>query len=115
LGGWLLEHFWWGSVFLINVPLVLAGLAALAWLLPAAPGRKAAQIDIVGIALSSVGLVALTYGLVQTGEHGWTAVEALAPVLVGLSALVWFGWYLSRTAHPLVDPVLFRSSGFTWG
>ncbi|SFB61166.1 drug resistance transporter, EmrB/QacA subfamily [Amycolatopsis marina] len=115
LGGWLLDHFWWGSVFLINVPLVLLGIAALALLLPRTAGTSGVRIDGTGIALSATGLVALTYGLVEAGERGWTAPGALLPILAGLLVLAVFVLWLRRATAPLVDLALFRSPGFTWG
>ncbi|SFP66561.1 drug resistance transporter, EmrB/QacA subfamily [Amycolatopsis arida] len=115
LGGWLLDHFWWGSVFLINVPLVVLGIAALAWLLPRTRGSGGVRFDGPGIALSSAGLLALTYGLVTAGEDGWLAPAALVPMLAGGLLLAGFGLRLRRAAHPLVDLALFRAPGFTWG
>lgn len=115
VGGWLLDNFWWGSVFLINVPLVLAGLAALAWLLPAVPGRPGKRLDLPGIALSSFGLVTLTYGLVEAGEGGWTSAPALGWMAVGVVGLLGFVWWQRRTPTPLLDLRLFRSKGFLWG
>src|SRR5439155_22277446 len=60
VGGWLLDNFWWGSVFLINVPLIAAGIALLAWLLPDIPGNPGRRFDVPGMLASSAGLVALT-------------------------------------------------------
>ncbi|UYM04008.1 DHA2 family efflux MFS transporter permease subunit [Solicola gregarius] len=115
VGGWLLDNFWWGSVFLINVPLVVVGLVALALWLPSIQGERGTRLDIPGIALSSAGLVALTYGLVEAGDDGWTSTGALVPVTAGLALLIAFAWWQRTTAHPLVDLALFRSPGFLWG
>ena len=115
VGGWLLDNFWWGSVFLLNVPPIVIGIALLARLLPAVPGNPGRRIDYPGIALSSLGLVALTYGLVEAGERGWGSVEALAPVLAGLLLLVAFVAGLRRSTRPLVDLELFASRGYRWG
>ncbi|UPK76130.1 MFS transporter [Nocardioidaceae bacterium SCSIO 66511] len=115
VGGWLLEHFWWGSIFLINVPLVLIGLVALAIWLPKIPGDPTKRLDPIGVVLSSVGLVALTYGLVEIGEQGWTSASALAWVAAGLLGLAVFAWWQLRAANPLIELSLFRSRGFLWG
>src|SRR5688572_15260221 len=71
LGGFLLEHYWWGSVFLINVPILLLGLVAVFVLVPESRDPKPGRLDIVGVLLSVIGLVALTYGIVDGGEHGF--------------------------------------------
>jgi predicted MFS family arabinose efflux permease len=115
VGGWLLNHYWWGSVFLINVPLVAGGLGLLAWLLPDIPGDDGQQIDLAGILLSSAGLIALTYGLVRAGDQGWGSAAALVPMLAGAVLLATFLGWQRRARHPLVDMRLFASPGFRWG
>ncbi|ASR38429.1 multidrug MFS transporter [Prauserella marina] len=115
VGGWLLDNFWWGSVFLVNLPFVAVGVVLLAWLLPDVPGRRGQRIDYVGIVLSVAGLAALTYGLVEAGEQGWGSVEALLPIFAGLAVLAAFVAWLRRVRYPLVELSLFRSAGFTWG
>ncbi|HJQ47640.1 MAG TPA: DHA2 family efflux MFS transporter permease subunit [Amycolatopsis sp.] len=115
VGGWLLDTFWWGSAFLINVPLIAIGMVLLARLLPAVPGNPGQRIDFPGIVLSSLGLVALTYGLVEAGDRGWGSLETLAPVLAGVLLLVAFAVGLRRSPHALVDLDLFTSRGYLWG
>src|SRR6266436_6873267 len=68
LGGLLLDHFWWGSVFLINVPVTAVGIVAAAILVPESRNREAGGIDYVGVLLSIAGLVLLVYGIVQGGD-----------------------------------------------
>ena len=77
-------------------------------------------VDLVGIAASVTGLVAVTYGLIEAGHHGWIGARGLVPILAGIALLLaFFGWErrLSRQpgGEPLVDPALFRSASFTWG
>jgi EmrB/QacA subfamily drug resistance transporter len=122
VGGWLLSRFWWGSVFLINIPVVAVALIAGVALIPrSAPGARkpAGRLDLPGILTSSAGLVLVTYGIIEIGNSGWSDAAALASVAGGLAALVAFvAWErrLNRAAgHPLVDPTLFRSPTFTWG
>lgn len=115
VGGWLLEHFWWGSIFLINVPLVVIGLIALAIWLPRVPGDPSKRLDARGIVLSSAGLVTLTYGLVETGVDGWTSSGAVTWLTAGVVLLAAFTWWQARATHPLVELSLFRSRGFLWG
>ena len=70
VGGYLLDHFWWGSVFLINVPVVALALIAVAWLLPESRSEQRPRLDIGGVILSSAGLAGLTYGLDGVAEGG---------------------------------------------
>ncbi len=79
LGGWLLSHYWWGWVFLMNVPVAVLGFLAVVALVPESSSEVRPGIDGVGIASSSGGLVAVTYGLVQAGQHGWASAGASSP------------------------------------
>lgn len=120
LGGWLLDHFWWGSVFLINVPVVVVALIAVAVLLPESRASESARLDVVGMAASSLGLTGLTYGFIKTGQDGWSNAAALAAIIAGVILLAGFVLWerrLSRQAavQPLTELALFRSAGFTWG
>jgi len=120
LGGWLLSHYWWGWVFLMNVPVALIGLAAVAALVPESLAVERPGFDLVGIALSSGGLVVLTYGFIAAGEYGWGSATAVVAVAAGVGVLVgFFAWERRLTSRlggqPLVDLSLFRSRSFTWG
>ncbi len=115
LGGWLLDHFAWGSVFLINLPLVLVGLVAVVFLVPRTRGSGSGGIDVTGIVLSSAGLFALTYGFVEAGERGWGDVMTLALIAAGVALLAVFGWAQTRTTAPLTDLALLREPKFVWG
>jgi DHA2 family multidrug resistance protein-like MFS transporter len=115
LGGWLLDNFWWGSVFLINVPVVLAGIAALTAWLPESHGERGGRLDLVGVVTSAAGLVALTYGIIEAGERGWGDARSLATIAAGVVLLVAFVLWQRRTSKPLVDLALFRSRAFTSG
>jgi DHA2 family multidrug resistance protein-like MFS transporter len=118
LGGWLLTHFWWGSVFLINLPVSVLALAAVALFLPESRSAARPRVDAGGIALSSAGLAALTYGLIDAGQHGWGSPRALAVIAAGTVLLVVFvAWErrVRRGGQPLVDLSLFGSADFTWG
>src|SRR5215475_10557215 len=70
LGGWLLDHFWWGSVFLINIPVVVIAVVAVALLMPESRGEQRQRIDLIGIVVSSAGLTSLTYELIKAGDSG---------------------------------------------
>jgi len=119
LGGWLLDNYWWGSVFLINVPIVVLALIAVTFLMPESRGAASFRIDATGVLASSAGLVALTYGVIRAGQNGWSdalAVGAMAAGVIILAAFViWERRVIRRGSQPLVDLGLFRSAGFTWG
>lgn len=129
LGGWLLDKFWWGSVFLVNVPIVVIALAAVVFLMPESRGAQRFRIDLVGVLISSVGLAALTYGVIRAGDDGWSDSIAIGTMIAGAVVLglfvVWERIVMARAAgaradgrplvQPLVDLGLFRSRGFTWG
>ena len=118
LGGWLLDNFWWGSVFLINVPVVVLALVAVALLMPESHGARSKRIDVPGIILSSLGLAGVTYGCIKAGANGWGDPAALATILAGVVVLaVFVAWERRASRHgmALVQLELFRSAAFTWG
>jgi DHA2 family multidrug resistance protein-like MFS transporter len=115
LGGWLLSRYWWGSVFLINVPVVVLGVLAVSAWLPETRAERPRRIDLLGIVLSSAGLALLTYGVIEAGQSGWGDVGATAPIVIGLVVVALFIAWERRAADPLVDLSLFRSAGFTSG
>ncbi|MBA8955801.1 MFS transporter [Actinomadura namibiensis] len=108
-GGLLLQHFWWGSVFLINVPVVVVGLVAMVFLVPDSRNTAPGGLDPLGVLLSVVGLVALSYGIIQGGERGsWLEAGVLGPLLGGAAVLAAFAWHEARSEHPAFDVRLFR-------
>jgi len=124
VGGYLLDHFWWGSVFLINVPVVVLAVTAVVLLLPESRSEQRPRVDARGVILSSAGLAGLTYGFIQAGQDGWTDTLALAAIVAGAVILAvfvaWERWLTGRdgavgSVRPLVELRLFRSAGFTWG
>jgi MFS transporter, DHA2 family, multidrug resistance protein len=119
VGGWLLDHFWWGSVFLINVPIVVIAVVAVIWLMPESRAERRPSIDVVGVLLSSAGLTAVTYGTIEASQDGWasaTVLGAIAGGLVVLAAFIAWEFALTRRgAQALIDLSLFRSASFTWG
>jgi DHA2 family multidrug resistance protein-like MFS transporter len=115
LGGWLLDNFWWGSVFLINVPVVVAGMIALTAWLPESHGERGGRLDVGGIVTSAAGLVALTYGIIEAGDRGWGDARSLATIVAGGLLLAGFVWWQGRSRTPLIDLALFRNRSFTSG
>ncbi|WP_327112912.1 MFS transporter [Nocardia sp. NBC_01730] len=115
VGGWLLRNFWWGSVFLINVPMVVIGAVAVAVLVPESRSTHRFRIDLPGAVLSAAGMLGLTYGFIRIGEEGWGDGLAWATVLAGALLLGAFGAWQRRTTQPLVEIALFATDGFRWG
>ncbi|MGH3245133.1 MAG: MFS transporter, partial [Trebonia sp.] len=119
VGGYLLSHFWWGSVFLINVPIVVIALVAVVVLLPEARSARRPSIDRRGLVVSTVGLVALTDGFITAGQDGWSDATAVALIAAGVVVLALLPVVERRVAagggQPLADLPLFRSAGFRWG
>ncbi|MEU7617387.1 MFS transporter [Micromonospora rifamycinica] len=112
LGGVLLEHFWWGSVFLINVPVVVVGVVLVALLVPESRDPRPGRVDVLGVLLSVVGLIALTYGIIDGGEHGFGRPTVWAAVVGGVAVLAWFVVHERRSDHPSLDVRLFRVPRF---
>jgi EmrB/QacA subfamily drug resistance transporter len=120
VGGWLLSHFWWGSVFLFNVPVAVLALVAGLWLLPADPPRASgeaarARFDSVGTVLGVLGVTALVYGTIQAASQGWGDPVVLTALGAGALLLGVFVRHERRFAHPLVDLGLFADLRFRWG
>ena len=113
LGGYLLEHFHWSSIFYVNVPIVLAALALGLWLLPTSRDPGAPRVDVPGAVLSMAGLSALIYGIIEAPLHGWTAGATLAALGAGLAFLAAFGWWETRTREPMLDMRFFRNPRFS--
>jgi len=119
VGGYLLDHFWWGSVFLINVPVVVLAVIAVLMLLPESRSAVRPSIDLAGMATSSAGLVALTYGFIKAGQDGWSDATAVALIAAGAVMLALLPLVeravTRRGGQPLADLRLFASPGFRWG
>jgi EmrB/QacA subfamily drug resistance transporter len=115
LGGVLIDHFWWGSVFLINVPVVVFGLVFVRLYVPNPRHPQRRRFDPVGLALSTVGLFGLTYGLIEGGQSGWRQVWVWGSVAVGLVLLGTFVITELRAAQPSFDMRLFRNRRFAAG
>jgi EmrB/QacA subfamily drug resistance transporter len=108
-GGLLLDHFWWGSVFLINVPLTAIGVVAISLLVPESKSPSPGRVDYPGVLLSIAGLVLLVYGIIRGGDAGsWLARGVIWPIAAGIATLVVFCAHETRTDRPSLDVRLFR-------
>jgi EmrB/QacA subfamily drug resistance transporter len=113
VGGLLLEHFWWGSVFLINVPIVIAGVVLVLTLVPESRDPRPGKIDIVGVLLSIIGLTLLTYGVIKGGEDGFGTVEAWGSLAASVAVMTGFVLYERRLQFPSLDVKLFANRQFS--
>lgn len=108
-GGWLLQHFWWGSVFLVNLLVIAIALAAGRRLVPTSRDPRQVPLDPVGAGLSIVGLGTLLYAIIEAPTHGWTSPATVGTGAVALAVLVIFGMWELRSTHPMLDLRLFHN------
>lgn len=115
VGGWLLDHYWWGSIFLINIPVVVvAGLAGI-WLVPESRDEHAPAVDVMGGILSIAGLASLLYAIIEAPNHGWTAPSTLLGFAVSFVILTLFVWWERRVPAPMLNLAFFRNARFSAG
>ena len=116
VGGLLVEHVNWESVFYINAPIGLIALAFSAWVLPESKNPTGHhRFDVPGVVLLALGLLVLIFGVVKGETWGWGSAATLATIAAGLLILVLFGWYETKQEHPLLPMRLFRSPALTIG
>ena len=115
LGGLLLQHFSWHSVFWINVPAACLALAAGAVLMPESRNPAAPPLDVPGALLSPAAVTCLVWGVINGQEHGWTAAPTWGLLAGAAVLLAAFLAREHRSANPVIDPALFRDRRFTWG
>ncbi len=111
--GFLLGHFWWGSVFLVNIPVILLALVAGKVLLPTSRDPEQPPLDLPGAGLSIIGLVSLVYGIIEGPTHGWLSATTLATFLLSAVVLALFAWRELHADHPMLDLRLFRDRRFS--
>jgi len=115
LGGLLLQHFSWNSVFWINVPAVCLTLVAGAVLVPESRNPAALPLDVPGALLSAGAVTCLVWGVINGPERGWTAPSAWMLLAGSAVLLAAFAVREHRAEHPLVDPAMFGDRRFSWG
>ncbi|MER7717392.1 MFS transporter [Streptomyces flaveolus] len=113
IGGFVLDHFWWGAIFLINLPVVALGLVAVVVLVPESKNRQGDRPDLLGAVLSTIGMAALVYAIISGPEHGWTSGRVLATAAVAVVVLTLFAYWESRIPYPMLDLHFFRDQRFT--
>ena len=112
-GGWLLEHFSWGSVFLVNIPVLLLAIVGAMLIVPTSKDPHAPRLDVGGALLSMAGLAALLWALIEAPERGWMSSTTIAAFGGAMVILGVFGWWESRQAEPMLDLRLFKNPRFS--
>ena len=113
LGGWLLEHFWWGSVFLLNVPVMVILLVAVPLLVAEARDPNPGRFDVLSSLLSIAGIIALVFAIKESAAHG-VHLEQIVAAGAGTAFLWWFV-RRQRRLSPMLDLGLFRRPQFSAG
>ena len=112
-GGWLLENFYWGSVFFLNIPIVALAIVGGHWLVPRSDDARPAALDPIGAGLSIVGMGALLYGIIEAPTYGWTDPLPLAAFAIAVVFLVSFSMWELRSKEPMLDLTFFKDPRFS--
>ncbi|MER5440254.1 DHA2 family efflux MFS transporter permease subunit [Streptomyces sp. NPDC002790] len=112
IGGWLLDHFWWGSVFVLNVPMVAIGITACLFLLPESRDPAAPKVDLVSTVLTALGLGTLIYAIIEGPEKGWSSAVVLGGFLASVVLIGALVLRERRSSRPMLDLSLLSHRGF---
>ncbi|WP_217196835.1 MFS transporter [Streptomyces buecherae] len=112
IGGSLLNHFWWGAIFLINVPVALIGVVAVARMVPESRSGGGERPDLPGALLSTVGMTGVVFAIISGPEHGWLSARVLVAAVVGLVALAAFAAWERHVPYPMLDLSFFENRRF---
>jgi EmrB/QacA subfamily drug resistance transporter len=111
-GGVLLEHFYWGSIFLVNIPVIVLALVGIAFAVPESRDPVHRRLDLTGALLSIAGLSTLVYGVIRGGSDGWLAPGTVATIAVGIAVIALFVRHEARAVAPMLDLNVFRNPRF---
>ena len=113
--GWILNHFWFGAVFLVNVPFIILALVSGWFLVPKSKDPEEARLDPVGAVLSIIGIVAIVYGLIEAPEYGWGSAATLTAFAIGAVVLTAFVFWELHNDEPMLDMRYFKNGAFSTG
>ena len=102
VGGFLLDHYWWGSVLLVNIPIVAASIVLVVLYVPTSKAEHAPPLDIPGAVLATAGMTALVYGIIEAPHAGWTSTKVVVALTLGVVVLVAFVLREHSTDHPML-------------
>jgi len=111
-GGWLIDMLSWHAAFLINLPLAAIAFAITQWKVPESRSDRPRRLDLIGMVLATIGLGALTFGLIAAGERSFASPLSFGPLLLGVVALMLFVLQEKRTRDPMVPLAFFRIPRF---
>src|SRR6476469_8325838 len=114
-GGWLLEHFSWGSVFMVNVPVAAVAIVGDVLFIPTSRDPAAPPVDVPGLVLSSIGITALVYTVIEAPTWGWGSANTTAGFAASIVMLAAFALWEHRTPHPMLDVTVFFNRRFSGG
>ena len=114
LAGWLLTHYDWGSIFLINAPVVVIGVIGVWFFVPESKDPKAKKLDWIGAILEVLGVTGIVYCIIEQPLRGWTDVQVFGPIAAGAVLVAAFVVWQLRARFPLIDLKLFKSARFSW-
>ena len=114
-GGWLLEHFSWGSIFLVNVPVAAVAIVGGILFVPTSRDPAAPKVDMPGLILSSAGVMALIYTVIESPQWGWGSARTVAGFGIATIVLAAFARWEQRSSHPMLDVSLFANRRFSGG
>lgn len=113
IGGFMLNHFRWGAIFLVNLPVAALALVAVVSMVPESKNPQGERPDLLGAFLSTVGMTALVFAIISGPSRGWTSAGVLASAAVAAVVLAAFAYWESRIPYPMLDPAFFRNRRFT--
>ncbi|MFD7874214.1 MFS transporter [Streptomyces sp. NPDC059766] len=113
IGGFVLNHFRWGAIFLINLPVAALGLAAVVALVPESRNPRGERPDLLGALLSTIGMTTLVFAIISGPAHGWTSARVLVSAAVAVAVLALFAHWESRVQDPMLDLEFFRDRRFS--
>jgi EmrB/QacA subfamily drug resistance transporter len=113
LGGFMLNHFWWGAIFLVNLPVAALALVAVVTLVPESKNPRGDRPDLLGALLSTIGMASLVFAIISGPDHGWASERVLASAVVAAVTLGAFAYWESRIPYPMLDLHFFRDRRFT--
>jgi EmrB/QacA subfamily drug resistance transporter len=114
-GGWLLEHFWWGAIFMVNIPIAVLAIIGGYLFVPTSRDPAAPRVDVPGLILSAAGVTALVYTVIEAPSWGWTSTRAAVGFTTAAAILVGFALWERRSTHPMLDVTVFANRRFSGG